>query len=257
MMSPRSGAAAFRSTVRAGWATSPGHRRELNEDAMLTGPHWYAVADGMGGHRAGDVASTIAVDVLSGHATATTSLDMIRRAVRDANNTVHAAATGPRAGMGTTLVGVAPLDRGTVAVFHVGDSRCYRLHDGALTLVTSDHTHVQELVDGGLLDPADAATHPLRNVVTRAIGIDPDTTPDTTPAIVVIEPPVGRLLLCSDGLSGELTPRRIGRVLAGFADPADAARRLVELVLDGPARDNVSAIVLDVDEPVTHTASAA
>jgi protein phosphatase len=253
MMSPSTGAAAFRPTVRAGWATSPGHRRELNEDAMLTGPHWFAVADGMGGHRAGDVASTIAVDVLAGHATPATSLDAIRRAVRDASATVHTAAAGPRAGMGTTLVGVAPLTHGAVAVFHVGDSRCYRLHDGTLTLVTSDHTHVQELVDGGLLDPADTATHPLRNIVTRAIGVDPDTTPD----VVVIEPPVGRLLLCSDGLSGELAPRRIGRVLAGIHDPADAAQRLIELVLDGPARDNVSAIVLDLDEVSTCAASAA
>jgi PPM family protein phosphatase len=253
MMSPRSGAAAFRPTVRAGWATSPGHRRQVNEDTMLTGPHWYAVADGMGGHHAGDVASTIAVDVLAGHATATTTVEMIRRAIRDANATVHAAATGPRSGMGTTLVGVAPLDDGSIAVFHVGDSRCYRLRDGALTLVTSDHTHVQELVDGGVLDADDAASHPLGNVVTRAVGIDPDVTAD----IAVIERPVGRLLLCSDGLSGELPPRRIGRVLAGVADPNAAAHRLVELVLDGPARDNVSAIVLDLDPATERRASAA
>ena len=252
-MSPRSGAAASRPAVRAGWATSAGHRRELNEDSLLTGPHWYAVADGMGGHRAGDVASTIVVDVLVGHATATTTVEMIRRAIRDANNTVHAAAAGPRAGMGTTVVGVAKLEHGAVAVFHVGDSRCYRLYDGELTLVTSDHTHVQELVDGGLLDPADTASHPLRNVVTRAIGIDPDVTAD----VVVIEPPVGRLLLCSDGLSGELAPPRIGRVLAGVPDPGAAAHRLVELVLDGPARDNVSAIVLDLDPPVDHLGDAA
>lgn len=222
---------------------------------MLTGPHWYAVADGMGGHRAGDVASTIAVDVLSGHAAApttrTTTLEAIRRAITDASATVYAAATGPRAGMGTTVVGAAPLDDGAVAVFHVGDSRCYRLIDGRLTLVTSDHTHVQELVDGGVLDPTDADSHPLRNVVTRAIGIDPDTTAD----IVIIEPPIGRLLLCSDGLSGELSPRQIGRVLAGVSDPDAAAHQLVELVLDGPARDNVSAIVL-VPEPVVRASAA-
>jgi PPM family protein phosphatase len=253
MMSPSSGAATSRPTVRAGWATSPGNHRQVNEDALLTGPHWFAVADGMGGHQAGDVASTIAVDVLTGHAVATTTVEMIHRAIRDANNTVRAAATGPRAGMGTTVVGVAPLEHGAVAVFHVGDSRCYRLHDGRLTLVTSDHTHVQELIDGGLLDPTGVDAHPLRNVVTRAIGIDADVAAD----IVVIEPPVGRLLLCSDGLSGELPPRRIGRVLAGLADPHTAANRLVELVLGGPARDNVSAIVLDLDPIVEHRANAA
>jgi protein phosphatase len=253
MMSPGSGAAASRPTVRAGWATSSGHRRRLNEDAVLTGPHWYAVADGMGGHRAGDVASTIAVDVLAGHAAPVTTVAAVQRAIADANRTVHAAATGPRAGMGTTVVGVAPLDDGRLVVFHVGDSRCYRLRGGELTLVTSDHTHVQELVDHGWLGEGDAAAHPLRNVVTRAVGIEPEVTADVT----VLEPPFGRLLLCSDGLSGELTPTRIGRVLAGLDDPGAAAHRLVELVLAGPARDNVSAIVLDVDPIVEHRASAA
>jgi protein phosphatase len=207
----------------------------------------------MGGHRAGDVASTITVDVLAGHATASTTVEGVRRAIADASATVHAAATGPRAGMGTTVVGVAPLEHGAVAVFHVGDSRCYRLRDGALTLVTSDHTHVQELVDGGLLAAADAASHPLRNVVTRAVGIDPDVTAD----VIVIVPPVGRLLLCSDGLSGEIAAARIGRVLAGLPDPAVAAHCLIELVLDGPARDNVSAIVIDLDPVAEHRGHAA
>ncbi|MFP5487052.1 MAG: PP2C family protein-serine/threonine phosphatase [Acidimicrobiia bacterium] len=216
----------------------------MNEDAMLTGPHWWAVADGMGGHRAGDVASTITVDVLAGHATPTTTVEGVRRAVRDASVTVHRAATGPRAGMGTTVVGAAPLADGAVAVFHVGDSRCYRLHDGTLTLLTSDHTHVQELVDGGILHPSAATDHPLRNVVTRAVGLEPSVDAD----VVVVRPPVGRLLLCSDGLSGELTSRQIGRVLAGVGDPERAAHRLVQLVLDGAARDNVSAIVVDVDD---------
>lgn len=227
--------------TRVGWATSAGHHRSLNEDAVLVGPHWFAVADGMGGHAAGDVASTIAVDVLAGHARATTSPADIAAAVRDASTTIHRAATGPRAGMGTTLVGVAPLHDGGLAVFHCGDARCYRLLGGELTLLTTDHSHVQELVDDGLLDPADAARHPLRNVVTRAVGL----APDVEPTVCVVRDPVGRLLLCSDGLSGELTPRTIGRVLAAVDDPDAAAHRLVELVLQGPARDNVTAVVLD------------
>lgn len=244
MMSPSTGAAASRPVVRAGWATSPGHRRTANEDALLTGPHWYAVADGMGGHLAGDVASTITVDVLAGHAAPVTTTEGIRRALRDATATVHAAATGPRLGMATTVVGVAPLEGGSVAVFHVGDSRCYRLLHGELTLVTSDHTHVRELVQAGVITPGDAESHPLRNVVTRAVGLADDVDVD----VLVLERPVGRLLLCSDGLSGELAPHRIGRVLAGIPDPQDAADRLVELVLDGPARDNISVIVLDPDD---------
>lgn len=245
MMSHSSGATAARPIVSVGWATSAGNHRPVNEDAGLHGPHWFAVADGMGGHRAGDVASTIAVDVLAGHARAVTSIEAIRFAVRDASATIHAAATGPRTGMGTTVVGVAPIADDAVAVFHAGDSRCYQLLQGELTLVTSDHTHVQELIDDGLLDRAAAARHPLRNVVTRSLGLTPTTDPD----ICVLTPPIGRLLLCSDGLSGELAPHAIGRVLVGVDDPQDAASRLVELVLAGPARDNVTAIVLDTELP--------
>lgn len=251
MTSPAPGTHAIGPIVGAGWATSPGHRRTVNEDAVLAGPHWFCVADGMGGHRAGDVAATLVVDVLAGHAAPGATVDTVRHAVTDANRTVHAAAAGPRSGMGSTVVGAAPLTDGGVAVFHVGDSRCYRLHDGELTLLTTDHTAVQDLVVGGLLDPADALTHRLRHVVTRGIGIAPAVVVDVT----VLAPPAGRLLLCSDGLSGELAAPRIGRVLAGVRDPGAAARRLVDLVLAGPARDNVTALVVDIAAPAPRGAT--
>lgn len=234
-------------TAQGGWASAAGHRRPTNQDAVLCGPGWFVVADGMGGHRAGEVAATIAVDVMAGHASGVRhpddAVEAIRAAVAEANDRVLSAATGPRRGMGTTLVGVTPLTGGGAAVFHLGDSRCYRLHDGVLSQVTSDHTHVRDLVDLGRLDPQQAGRHPLRNVVTRHLGGDVPVVAD----VVEIAAPVGRLLLCSDGLSDQLTPRQIGRVLAGVADPTDAARRLVELVLGGTAPDNVTALVVDLD----------
>ena len=151
-------------------------------------------------------------------------------------------------GMGATLVGAAVVRSGgsetaheAVAVFHVGDSRCYRLHDGVLRLVTRDHSLVQQLVDAGRLAATDAAAHPMANVVTRALGPDPDVATD----VVLLGAAPGRLLLCSDGLSDEIPARTIGRVLAGIADPQIAAERLVELVLAGAARDNVTALVVD------------
>jgi len=246
MTPPIAGTRPAPATIRSGWATSTGHRRTRNEDAVLAGPFWFAVADGMGGHQAGDVAATIAVDVLAGHAAGVDEAEVITTAIRhsiaDADRTIRHAATGPRLGMGTTIVGVAPIEGGRMAVFHVGDSRCYRLLDGGLELLTTDHTQVQELVDLGQLDRAAVARHPLRHVITRSLGGGITATPE----IAILEPPVGRLLLCSDGLSGELSPSAIGHVLSSEADPASAARHLIDLVLEGPAPDNVTAVVVDV-----------
>lgn len=231
----------------SGAATATGHRRAVNEDAYLDGPDLFVVADGMGGHRAGDVASRLAIDTFAASVGPPPStVDEIGAAVRRAHEAILADADDDRSGMGTTVVGAAPvvhLGAPAVAVFHVGDSRCYRLIDGELTLVTHDHTHVQELVDAGQLDPREARRHPLRNVVTRALGIELDDGPEIT----LLAPPFGRLLLCSDGLWAELEARTIGRVLAGVDDPQAAADRLVELTLNGPARDNVTAVVVDLD----------
>lgn len=233
---------------RAGAATSAGHRRRMNEDAFLAGPTWFVVADGMGGHAAGDVASALAIERFAAdeHA-APRTVDDVTAAIGDVNTAIrrrarHDATTG----MGTTIVGAVVIGaadgRSAVAVFHVGDARCYRLHAGRLDLLTRDHTHVQELVDAGRLEPDGVHDHPLRNVVTRALGPDAAVEPD----VALVDGSPGRLLLCSDGLTAELDARRIGRVLAGLDDPQDCADRLVGLALAGDARDDVTALVVDL-----------
>lgn len=223
-----------------GASSAAGHRRALNEDSFLCGPAWFAVGDGMGGHEAGDVASRAAIDVVR-RRPAPTDTDDLRIAVDEANTRIREIARRDSTpGMGTTLVAVAAVDGG-VAVLNIGDSRCYQLVYGVLTLVTHDHSHVQELVDLGHITPEQALDHRLRHVVTRALGIDAVARPD----IVVLRSPVGRLLLCSDGLTAELSPRTIGRVLTGLSDPQAAAERLVEIALRGAARDNVTAVVVD------------
>lgn len=228
-----------------GLATSIGHRRTRNEDAALPGPDWFVVADGMGGHDDGDVASQLLVDAF-----VATPLDLddvprsIDAATHAANRSIlRAAADRGSPGMGTTLVGLALDRRAAAVVFHVGDSRCYRFVDGELRLLTRDHSHVQELIDANQLTSDQAAHHPLRNVVTRSVGTDPTIVADTTR----LDARPSRYLLCTDGLTTELGPRVIGRVLAGIDDAQHAADRLVELALDGPATDNITALVVDID----------
>jgi PPM family protein phosphatase len=218
------------------------------------------VADGMGGHTAGDVAAQLAVDtVVDALSRAPVSPSAITRAVAAADDAIRGRSAASRSPMGTTLVGVtlAAMAGATVPiVFHAGDSRCYRLHDGVLDLITRDHSFVQHLVDAGCLDPRDAGGHPRANVVTRALGIGDRY--EAGPADLTVLPAVAcRLLLCTDGLSDQVPARAIGRVLAGLTDPAEAARRLVELTLAGPARDNVTAVVVDVllGPPTTLTAA--
>lgn len=230
----------------AGAATSPGRRRRSNEDAHRLGSTVCVVADGMGGHTAGDVAAELAVttvvDALTG---VTISPEAIVEAIASADRSIRRHAAAMRSPMGTTLVGIAlaTVDGVTApVVFHTGDSRCYRLRDGTLDLVTRDHSLVQQLVDAGRLEPGATASHPRSGVVTRALGMGDSVNPD----LAVLAPGPCRVLLCTDGLSDQVPARAIGRVLAGVVDPEDAARRLVELTLAGPARDNVTAVVIDV-----------
>jgi protein phosphatase len=230
-------------TAPFGLATSTGHHRELNEDAALAGPHWFVVADGMGGHRAGDVASRIVVQTFADIVPdGRDPHDLVRATIAAANTNVRRrAATDDAAGMGSTVVGLTLAPTGTV-VFHAGDSRCYRLAGGELRLLTRDHSHVQELIDAGRLTTEQAEHHPLRSVITRAIGLDATIAPE----LIDVDDRPSRFLLCTDGLTTEVGPRAIGRVLAGLDDPQAAADRLVELALDGPARDNITALVVDV-----------
>jgi len=215
---------------------------------MLQLPGIYVVADGMGGHQAGDVASRLTIEAIAALlADGVPDVATIGRVVEEANRSVraHAAASGTL-GMGSTLVGaflVRNADEDSIVVVNVGDSRCYVMNDGILRQLTKDHSHVQELVDSGVISAADAATHPERNVVTRAIGIEDAVAGDF---FVVPPAPQVRLLLCSDGVSGELSFSRIEQLLATTTDPAEASAALIAAVLEGRAADNASAIVVDV-----------
>lgn len=231
-----------------GSATDVGRVRQQNEDSMFTSATIFVVADGMGGHAAGEVASRLAVAGLAGLAEAdSVSVDDLATAVAGANDRILAAgqARPEQHGMGTTLTGLALVqmsDQQHWAVFNVGDSRVYRYADGLLSQLTVDHSAVQELVDAGRLDPAEARFHPRRNVVTRSMGSNPAPIPD----IDVYEPVLGdRYLVCSDGLTNELLDAEIAEVLALFTEPDEAATELVRRANQAGGRDNTTVVVVD------------
>lgn len=226
-----------------------GNVRKINEDSILVRPGAYAVADGMGGHNAGDVASRLTIAALESFLDeASGDVSALSTVVQRANDAVrsHAAESGFE-GMGSTLVcalAVTNGDEHSVVVINVGDSRCYLSIRGELRQLTKDHSHVQELVDRGVISKSEAATHPERNVVTRAIGVEESAVGDF---YVVPNEPLVRILLCSDGVSGELSDDQLAIVLREEPDPQSAVDRLLALVLAGPARDNASAAVIDLE----------
>lgn len=239
-----------------GVASHVGKVRAHNEDSARAEGSLFVVADGMGGHAAGEVASTIATETLielSGRKDL--GVDDIVGQVSVANRRIlDSVAEHPgQYGMGTTLTGVAVvLVDGTPhwAVFNIGDSRVYRCVDGTLTQVTVDHSEVQELVDRGYLTAEQAARHPARNIITRSLGREPMSEVDTW----VFPPAPGeRLVICSDGLSNELGPEEIEAVVEEADDAQQAAEALVRRAVDAGGRDNVTAIVIvmpdDVEAP--------
>jgi PPM family protein phosphatase len=238
------------SAVAITWAaaTDVGKARRLNEDCYVAADGMFLVADGMGGHDAGDVASRLAITVCEEFLERVPlGREDVEQLVESANRRVRerAAADGTT-GMGTTLSGVLLFDNGgdpALIVVNVGDSRCYSWdHDRGLVQLTRDHSVVQELVDAGSITDADAQIHPERNVITRAIGIAPAVAADFR----VLPPHDQRLLICSDGVSGQLQHDTLGNRL-GAADTPDAVvASLIGAVLSGPAPDNATAIVIDV-----------
>lgn len=229
-----------------GAATHQGARRRLNEDAYLAGGSVFFVADGMGGHDAGEVASAAAVEALAplGRSSVVHE-DDVRCRVGAAHTAVRAIETAPGRGAGTTLSGLVLTDQGGEPywlVVNVGDSRTYRSTNGLLEQVSVDHSEVQELVDAGRITAAQAATHPRRHVVTRALGAPEDPEPD----FWFLPVHAGdRMLVCSDGLTVELSDRRVAEVLLMEADPQVAADRLVAEALEAGGRDNITVIVVD------------
>ncbi|MFW5415452.1 Stp1/IreP family PP2C-type Ser/Thr phosphatase [Nocardiopsis sp. CNT-189] len=227
--------------------------REGNEDSAYAGPYLLAVADGMGGHAGGEIASAIAVSTLmpldDDVTTAEEMTGSLLRAVETANTTLaQRVREEPRLeNMGTTLT--AMLWSGSrVALVHVGDSRAYLLRGGEFGQITHDHTLVQTLVDEGKITEEEVATHPQRSLLLRALDgrsqVDPD--------ISVSEAAVGdRYLLCSDGLSGVVSAETIKETLLGEAVPEAAARRLIDLANRGGGPDNITAVVADVIDTAT------
>ncbi|MGM1028580.1 MAG: PP2C family protein-serine/threonine phosphatase [Actinomycetota bacterium] len=237
--------------VRWAGMTDTGFRRQHNEDSLVTLPPVFAVADGMGGHSHGDLASKAVADQLGGLGSLETvePIDVVE-ALRRATDEIEKLGDGEGAA-GTTVTGCAfAMHEGAphFAVFNVGDSRTYAMLGERLTRITIDHSVVQELIDAGLLTEEEAETHPEANVVTRGVGAGIDPVPDYF--LLPIMPQL-RLLVCSDGLTKEVHDIDIERILWEHDEPAAAASALVSAALDNGGRDNVTVIVVDVTRAPT------
>jgi protein phosphatase len=237
--------------ITLSWAalTDKGYRRTVNEDSLIAKPPIFAVADGMGGHSAGDIASAAVVNRLGERAT-TQYVDegaigiSLRHAVAD----IDEDAGHTELGTGTTVTGFAlTMAEGEPSwlVFNIGDSRVYELEDGELRQLTVDHSIVQELLDAGAITQSEAEVHPHANVITRAVGFSEDPVPDFSLVPVVAGT---RLLACSDGLTKELTEHGIRHFLTVGVGPLDAAGQLMDAALGNGGRDNVTVVVVDVLE---------
>jgi PPM family protein phosphatase len=224
--------------------THTGRVRPHNEDRFLAEPPLLVVADGMGGAQAGEVAAAVAVEAVAGLG-AQASMGRLRQAVEEANRSIRemAAADPERSGMGTTVT-AALLDDGRLELVHVGDSRAYLLRDGALRRLTDDHSIVGELVRRGLLTEEEADVHPQRNVITRALGAEPEVQVDERQ----YELRSGDvILLCTDGLYAEIGEPRIAEIIAGAATLAEAADGLVAAANAAGGSDNITVVLARVD----------
>lgn len=234
------------SNQRLAWGSRSdvGLIRDHNEDSYLCRPPLFAVSDGMGGHAAGEVASSIAIHTIAKEAPATADSALLGAAIEAANmDVLTAPETGRgREGMGCTATACI-IEDDRMAVAHVGDSRLYLLHKGALVRVTHDHSFVEELVDAGEITADEARVHPSRSVITRALGSDPDMYADHfTIGVEAGE----RVILCSDGLSSMITDAEIEDICVTSASPQVCADALVSAALIAGGHDNVTVIVVDI-----------
>ena len=251
-MEPTGPAASRPAAVRWGAATDVGRHRPVNQDSVLAERPLWVVADGMGGHAAGEVASQLALLTLReaarpapGHRASTAQ---VAEAVRIANRAVldRASADASLRGMGTTICALALVDEGAgphLAVANVGDSRCYVFVDGQMTQVSRDHSYVEDLVAAGEITPAEALVHPRRHIVTRALGVEPVVDVDVWQRPLVVGE---RYLLCSDGLTNEVSDATLAHVLAQPDPPQVIADRLVAMANEAGGRDNITVLVVDV-----------
>src|ERR687898_11713 len=227
--------------------TDPGRRRRRNEDAYVAEPPLFAIADGMGGAQAGEVASGLAAAVLEEATGEERGEARVAALIQEANRRVFQRSNEDAAtsGMGTTMT-VALVDaEGTIAFGHVGDSRAYRVRAGELEQLTEDHSLVGELVRSGRLSPEEAEQHPQRSVITRALGTEPDVDVDT---FTVEAEPDDIYVLCSDGLTDMVSGREILSVIAAADDLDDAARGLVDAANAGGGEDNITVVLFQIDE---------
>ena len=242
--------------LHSGAATDVGRVRETNEDAYLVAPPVFVVADGMGGHEHGDVASSIVVeefgkleertdyDARSGAAAVAETLRACQRRIQEyAAESRQARRTRSP---GTTVVAALLVQQEgepTWLLANLGDSRIYRVHEGRLDQVSVDHSLVQELLEAGTIGEDDVAHHPERHVITRALG-----GPGHDDADYFLLPVTAaeRLLLCTDGVSGLIDDQEIGAILSGTPDPKDAATQVVAAALEAGGDDNATAVVVDV-----------
>jgi serine/threonine protein phosphatase PrpC len=234
--------------------TDVGLARSGNEDSYLCGRTVFAVADGLGGHQGGEVASAMAVEPLAAldgraFADARQAAEALTAAIAEANRAILERAREDRTlwGMGTTVTAAAVAADRLLQLAHVGDSRAYLLRGGGpLRQLTEDHTAVAEAVGRGLLTRAQAAVHPQRGVVTRAVGLDPGVRVDTPPPLELAEG--DQVLMCSDGLTEVVDEERIAEVLAGQADGGGACRALIAAANDAGGPDNVTVVLLRVGD---------
>ncbi|WP_275004957.1 PP2C family protein-serine/threonine phosphatase [Promicromonospora iranensis] len=247
-------------TLRYAARSDVGLVRSNNQDSAYAGPNLLVVADGMGGHAGGDVASALTIAALVGldrpdHSSDQSMSELERSIDRARQDLVDATTADPDlAGMGTTVTALLKSGN-TLAMAHLGDSRAYLLRDGVLAQVTVDHTFVQHLVDTGRITADEAETHPQRNVVMRVLGdFDLDLTPDLSIREAI---PGDRWMLCSDGLSGFVPDEEIAEVLISVTTPQDAVERLVSMSMRAGSTDNITVVVADIlDEAAAATTAA-
>lgn len=229
--------------MKSAGASKIGLVRKNNEDRFYINERFFIVADGMGGHEGGEIASTIAIDDISSHilSEVTVTTETLRNAIEKTNKEIllKVGKNPELEGMGTTSV-IAYVDTDKILWANVGDSRLYIYRDEELIQITKDHSYVQTLVDSGEISREDKLTHPHKNYLTRAVGVDEDLRIDTGEIELRNK---DRILVCSDGLSAYVSETVIGNILALESDDMQAVEALIASVYEVGARDNVTVIV--------------
>ena len=232
--------------ARVGVRSDVGRVREGNEDSYLARPPLFVIADGMGGHVGGEVASQTAVGVIQEHTDGDVTAEALESILRDANSAIWSKADQDRSlrGMGTTCT-LLLLEDAEAYIAHVGDSRAYLLRRDRLTRLTEDHTLVERMVKEGRIPPEEAERHPQRSIITRVLGVEPEVKVDVSNHRLEAG---DRVLLCSDGLTSMIDERAIASILDEHDDPQTTADRLVEAANDAGGEDNITVLVLFFSE---------